>query len=207
MRRAATARLLAVNDRADIARRGGRRRAAPRPGRPAAADRPRHHRPAPGDRPAPPTTARRRAPPRPKRSTTSASARAGRRRPNRAVPRPAWTSSAPPHESRTDKPWFAIGGIDEQRLPEVLGGRCAPRRRGACDHRRRGSGGRGATAQSSACSSGIVAATSRSRSQLAANPGCNGSSATSSSATQRSSELSRLGTVSSSSAASAITVV
>ena len=23
-------------------------------------------------------------------------------------------------ELRTDKPWFAIGGIDEQRLPEVL---------------------------------------------------------------------------------------
>jgi thiamine-phosphate pyrophosphorylase len=24
-------------------------------------------------------------------------------------------------ELGTDKPWFAIGGIDEQRLPEVLG--------------------------------------------------------------------------------------
>ena len=65
----------------------------------------------------------------------------------------------------------------------------------------------GEPAQSSACSSGIVAATARSSAQLAANPGCRGSAATSSSATQRSSALSRLGTVSSSSGASAITVV
>ena len=53
----------------------------------------------------------------------------------------------------------------------------------------------------------MAAATERSRSQLAAKPGCSGSSATSSSATQRSSELSRLGMVSSSAGASAITVV
>jgi thiamine-phosphate pyrophosphorylase len=91
----------------------------------------------------------------------------------------------------TDKPWFAIGGIDEERLPEVLD-----------------AGARsGEPAQSSACSSGIVAATARSSAQLAANPGCSGNAATSCSATQRSSALSRFGTVSSSSGASAITVV
>ena len=36
------------------------------------------------------------------------------------APRRVWTWSAPPAEIGTDKPWFAIGGIDEQRLPEVL---------------------------------------------------------------------------------------
>ncbi|COX57537.1 Uncharacterised protein [Mycobacterium tuberculosis] len=55
--------------------------------------------------------------------------------------------------------------------------------------------------------SGTVAGAVRSRCQLAANPGCNGKSATSFSATQRSSALSRLGTVSSNSPASATTVV
>ena len=89
---------------------------------------------------------------------------------------------------------------------------CAPRRRGAGDHRGRRPAGRGEPAESGShrtrlTSSGIEAATARSRAQLAANPGCSGSSATSSSATQRSSALSRLGTVSSSSGASAMTVV
>jgi thiamine-phosphate pyrophosphorylase len=103
-----------------------------------------------------------------------------------------------------DKPWFAIGGIDEQRLPEVL---AAGARRIVVVRAITGAEDPQAAAQRSACNNGIVAATSRSRSQLAANPGCNGRSATSSSATQRSSALSRLGTVSSNSAASAITVV
>ena len=44
-------------------------------------------------------------------------------------------------------------------------------------------------------------------SQLSANPGCSGNPITSSSATQRNSELSRLGTVSSRCGASATTVV
>jgi thiamine-phosphate pyrophosphorylase len=30
------------------------------------------------------------------------------------------SGAAGPRTSGTDKPWFAIGGIDEQRLPEVL---------------------------------------------------------------------------------------
>ena len=38
----------------------------------------------------------------------------------RAGPRPASTWSAPRPNFDTDKPWFAIGGIDAQRLPEVL---------------------------------------------------------------------------------------
>ncbi|COX59683.1 Uncharacterised protein [Mycobacterium tuberculosis] len=61
--------------------------------------------------------------------------------------------------------------------------------------------------RSSHRASGTVAGAVRSRCQLAANPGCNGKSATSFSATQRSSALSRLGTVSSNSPASATTVV
>ena len=35
-------------------------------------------------------------------------------------PAPGLTWSASTAELATDKPWFAIGGIDEQRLPEVL---------------------------------------------------------------------------------------
>jgi thiamine-phosphate pyrophosphorylase len=30
------------------------------------------------------------------------------------------SGAAGPATSGTEKPWFAIGGIDEQRLPEVL---------------------------------------------------------------------------------------
>ncbi len=39
-------------------------------------------------------------------------------KPGRAAPGLALVRTAA--ELRTDKPWFAIGGIDEQRLPEVL---------------------------------------------------------------------------------------
>ena len=56
----------------------------------------------------------------PKRSTTSASGRAGRRPPNPAGALRAWTWSGPPRGLAPVKPWFAIGGIDEQRLPEVI---------------------------------------------------------------------------------------
>ena len=49
--------------------------------------------------------------------------------------------------------------------------RRAPHRGGARDHRGRRPSSSGGQAQSSACISGIVAATSRSRCQLAANPG------------------------------------
>ena len=52
--------------------------------------------------------------------TTSASARAGPHRPNRAALRRAWTWSAPPRGAIPAKAWFAIGGIDEARLPQVL---------------------------------------------------------------------------------------
>ena len=111
-----------------------------------------------------------------------------------------------------DKPWFAIGGIDEQRLPEVLeaGAHRVVVVRAITGGRR--PAGRGEPIEGEAhnvglTSSGIDAATARSSAQLAANPGCSGSAATSSSATQRSSALSRLGTVSSSSRASAMTVV
>ena len=80
-------------------------------------------------------------------------------------------------------------------------GRCASCRGGARDHRGRRSARGGATVEGRAqsaglTSSGIDAVTVRSRSQLAAKPGCSGRSATSSSATQRSSALSRLGVVS-----------
>jgi thiamine-phosphate pyrophosphorylase len=40
------------------------------------------------------------------------------------------SGAAEPATSGWDKPWFAIGGIDEQRLPEVLAAG-APRRHGA----------------------------------------------------------------------------
>ena len=55
--------------------------------------------------------------------TTSASAPAGPPRPNRVARRRAWQlvarlSNGP--ELGGDKPWFAIGGIDAQRLPDVL---------------------------------------------------------------------------------------
>ena len=105
------------------------------------------------------------------------------------------------------KPWFAIGGIDERRLPAVLAAgatRVVVVRAITADEdpgaMTRPSGG-------GVASSGLAAATARSRCQLAANPGCSGRSSTSSSATQRSSELSRLGTVTSRWDASAITVV
>ena len=147
-----------------------------------------------------------------RRWTTSASGRAGRHRPSRAAPRRAWIWSAPRPNWQPDKPWFAIGGIDEQRLPEVL---AAGARRvvvvraitAADDPQAAAQQLKAALRVRRLTSSGIDAATARSRSQLAANPGCSGSSATSSSATQRSSALSRLGTVSSSSGASAMTVV
>ena len=131
-------------------------------------------------------------------------------KPGRAAPGLALVHAAA--ESPTDKPWFAIGGIDEQRLPEVLdaGARRVVVVRAITTRRR--PAGRGEPTESGShstrlTSSGIDAATSRSRAQLAANPGCSGNSATSSSATQRSSALSRLGTVSSNSGASAMTVV
>ena len=43
-----------------------------------------------------------------------------------AAPHPASTWSAPTAELATDKPWFAIGGIDEQRVPEVLAAGARP---------------------------------------------------------------------------------
>ena len=96
-----------------------RRRAASGPGRPAAVDRARHHRPAPGDRPV--------------HSRPPAGHRRGRRvrrlllrrpvlaDPDEARPTRARSGPGPCHRRIGNaKPWFAIGGIDEQRLPEVL---------------------------------------------------------------------------------------
>ena len=67
--------------------------------------------------------------------------------PPRARPGPG------PRRGRTSaphKPWFAIGGIDAQRLPEVLAAGRPPDRGGAGDHRGRRSAGRGAAAASGA---------------------------------------------------------
>ena len=88
----------------------------------------------------------------------------------------------------------------------------SPHRGGAGDHRGRRPcrGSAGLEGDAYGCgltSSGIDADAVRSCAQLAANPGCSGRSATSSSATQRNSALSRLGTVTSCSGASAMTVV
>ena len=112
-----------------------------------------------------------------------------------------------------DKPWFAIGGIDEQRLPEVLD---AGARRvvvvraitAADDPQARGAPAEGDAHDVRLTSSGYRR---RDGAQLAPSwrriRDAAATSATSSSATQRSSALSRLGTVSSSSGASAMTVV
>ncbi len=113
---------------------------------------------------------------------------------------------------RTEKVWFAIGGIDAARLPEVLAAGATPGRRGARDHRGRRSRRRRARAERCSYGAGLMSSgksdiSVRSLAQLAANPGCSGRFTTSSSATHRSSELSRLGTVSSMPAASAMTVV
>ncbi len=67
-----------------------------------------------------PRAPRRPPPRRSAQPTTSVSAPAGPLPPNRVVRRPACRWSGPPPASAADKPWFAIGGIDEQRLPEVL---------------------------------------------------------------------------------------
>ena len=58
--------------------------------------------------------------PRSRASTTSASARAGRRRPSPAAPPRGWTWCARSPPARPTRPWFAIGGIDHERLDEVL---------------------------------------------------------------------------------------
>ena len=137
-------------------------------------------------------------------------ARAGRRPPSRGGRRragPGGVGGVGGH----GRPWFAIGGIDGNAARRARHGRPA-RRGGPRAHGSRGPGRGRAAIEGSVqlwplTSNGIDAVTVRSRSQLAANPGCSGSAATSSSATQRSSALSRLGTVSSSSGASAITVV
>ena len=57
---------------------------------------------------------------RPDAPTTSASARAGRRPTKPGRPAPGLDLVRATAESATHKPWFAIGGIDAQRLPEVL---------------------------------------------------------------------------------------
>ena len=97
--------LLAVNDRADVAHAVRRRRAAPRPGRPAGPRRPRDPRRRHADRP---LHARRRArPPRPppsRASTTSAPAPAGPPRPSPAAPPRASTWCGTPRRWRAARP-------------------------------------------------------------------------------------------------------
>ena len=112
-------------------------------------DRPRHRRPAPADRPVHPR-------PRPGRRRGGRGGRLLLRRPVLADPDQAGPPGARPgpgprrrRTAQPDKPWFAIGGIDAQRLPEVLAAGRPPDRRGAGDHRGRRSAGRGATAESS----------------------------------------------------------
>ena len=67
--------------------------------------------------------------------TTSASARAGRPRPSPVAPRPGLDLVRTVAGRAPSRPWFAIGGIDHDRLDEVLAaGRRAHRGR-ARDHR------------------------------------------------------------------------
>ncbi len=135
-------------------------------------------------------------------------------RPSRAAPAPGLAPGAGRRRiCGTDKPWFAIGGIDEQRLPEVLD---AGARRvvvvraitAADDPQAAARRLKAMLTTLRLTSSGIRR---RDRAKLAPSwrriRDAAAASATSSSATQRSSALSRLGTVSSSSGASAMTVV
>ena len=153
---------------------GRRRRAASRPGRPAAGDRPRHRRTAVADRP---------LHPRPQQVAAALAEPA-----DYFCVGPCWPTPTKPgrpapgldlvrttRRAEPDKPWFAIGGIDEQRLPEVLAAgarrvvvvraitaaddpQAAARRLKTCSRR-------------PVDQQRIDAATARSFAQLAANPG------------------------------------
>ena len=92
----------------------------------------------------------------PRTSTTSASGRAGRPRPNPDARRRACSWCVSPPSWRRDKPWFAIGGIDAGRLPDVLeaGARRIVVVRAITG--RGGSAGRGRAAQFGACSSELI---------------------------------------------------
>ena len=118
-------------------------------------------------------------------------------RPSRAAPRPGLDLVRAAAELAPDKPWFAIGGIDETTARGARRGR-APNRGGARDHRRRRSAGRGASGSALrlVISIGIDAAT---RAELGPswrrNPDAAAARRPRPRATQRSSALSRLGTV------------
>ena len=120
-----------------------RRRRARRPGRPAAGRGARARRAGPDRRPLHPRAGagRRRATPTPT-STTSPSARCTRRRPSRAAPPRAWTTSRTRRRAWR-KPWFAIGGLDAGNVARGRRARRDADRRGARDHRGRGPRGRG----------------------------------------------------------------
>ena len=60
---------------------------------------------------------------------------AGRRRPSRAGPRPAWTGPVRAPRAPATRPWFAIGGIDAEQAGRGAGRGRQPGGRGPGDHR------------------------------------------------------------------------